>query len=48
MVEVLTWAFEAMASRRVFGEKLPSLTFVLFEVLESLDSQGVADLDRDL
>lgn len=46
MVEVLTWDFDAMASRRVFGEKSPSLTFVLL-ALESFDSQGVTDRDRD-
>lgn len=47
-MEVLTWVFDAMASRRVFGEKLVSLTFELFEALESLplDSQGVTDRDR--
>jgi hypothetical protein len=47
-VAVLTWAFDAIASLRVFGEKSLSLTFELFETLESLDSQGVTDRDRDL
>jgi hypothetical protein len=46
-VVVLTWAFDAMASLRVFGEKSLSLTFELFEVWESLDNQGVSDRDRD-
>jgi hypothetical protein len=45
MVEALTWAFDAIASRRILGEKSLSLTFVLLELLESLDVQGV--LERD-
>ena len=44
---VLTWALDAMASLRVFGEKSLSFTFELFEALESLENQGVRDLDRD-
>ena len=47
---VLAWAFDAIASLRVFGEKSLSLTFELFEMWESLECQGVIerDLENDL
>ena len=44
-VVVLTWAFEAMARRRVLGEKSLSFTLELLESLESPDNQGVEDRD---
>jgi hypothetical protein len=47
-VVVLTWALEAIASRRVLGEKSLSFTFELLETLESLDSQGVSERDREV
>lgn len=47
--EVLTWAFEAMASLRVLGEKSLSFIFPPFDVLvlESLGCQGVTDRETD-